>query len=77
MKIYYWQLRSCPFSLQYKTKRQEIEPVKGPDNMTTAAPLTTTIMAVVKVRVLGFFMYSDPTDEKHAALGNKSYSLFI
>ncbi|XP_004080119.2 excitatory amino acid transporter 3 [Oryzias latipes] len=33
---------------QYKTKRQEIEPVKGPDNMTTAAPLTTTIMAVVK-----------------------------
>uniref|UniRef100_A0A3P9HV93 Amino acid transporter n=1 Tax=Oryzias latipes TaxID=8090 RepID=A0A3P9HV93_ORYLA len=39
-------LRSCSFSLQYKTKRQEIEPVKDPDNMTTAAPLTTTIMAV-------------------------------
>lgn len=69
MKIYDCELRSCPFSLQYKTKRLEIEPVKSPDNMTTAAPLTTTIMAVVKVRVLGFFMYSDPADEEHAALG--------
>lgn len=57
MEIYDHKFKYCPFSLQYKTKRKEIEPVKDPVNTTTAAPLTTTIMAVVKVGVPSFFMY--------------------